>query len=90
MTNPGGSGSIPGGVRNFNFCPGFGCVSSVCVLSCVVSGGGPDFVMTTHSGRLALVNLSSVLIHRLLLPDSRAFGLYVPGGEISPRLGEGK
>ena len=30
---PGGSGSIPGGVRNFNFCPGIGYVSFVCVLS---------------------------------------------------------
>ena len=28
---PGGRGSIPGGVRNFNFCPGIGCVC-VCPL----------------------------------------------------------
>ena len=27
----GGPGSIPDGVRNFNFCPGIGCVSFVCV-----------------------------------------------------------
>ena len=28
---PGGPGSISGGVRNFNFCPEIGCVSFVCV-----------------------------------------------------------
>ena len=69
---PGGPGSIPGGVRNFNFCPGIGCVSFVCILSCVVFGGGPDIV-------LPLLYLSSVLVQRLLLPlqasDPRAFGL---------------
>ena len=76
---PDGPGSIPGGVRNFNSYPGIGCVSFVCVLSCVVFGGGPDIVLTTHSGRPALVYLSSVLVHRQLLPleasDPRAFGL---------------
>ena len=76
---PGGPGSIPGGVRNFNFCPEIGCVSFVSVLSCVVFGGGPDTVLTTHSGRPALVYLSSVLAQRLLLPlqasHPRAFGL---------------
>ena len=61
---PGGPGSIPDGVRNFNSYPGIGCVSFVCVLSYVVSGGGPDIVLTTHSGRPALVYLSSVLVHR--------------------------
>ena len=75
---PGGPGSIPSGVRNFNFRPGIGCVSFV-FMSCVVFGGGPDIVLTTHSGRLALVYLSSVLVQRLLLPlqasDPRAFGL---------------
>ena len=34
----------------------------------VVFGGGPDIVLTTYSGRLALVYLSSVLVQRLLLP----------------------
>ena len=72
---PGGPGSIPGGVRNFNFCPGIGCVSFVCV----VFDRGPAIVLTTHSGRPALVYLSSVLAQRLLLPlqasDPRAFGL---------------
>ena len=76
---PGGPGTIPGGVRNFNFCPGIGCVPFVCVLFRVVFGGGLDIVLTTHSGRPALVYLSSVLVQRLLLPlqasDPRAFGL---------------
>ena len=76
---PDGPCSIPGGISNFNFYPEIGCVSFVCVLSCVVFGGGPDTVLTTHSGRPALVYLSSVLVHRLLLPlqasDLRAFGL---------------
>ena len=54
---------------------------SVCdfgVLSYVVSGGDPDIVLTTHSGRPALVYLSSVLVHSVLLSlqasESRAFG----------------
>ena len=51
---PGSPGSIPGGVRNFNFCPGIGYVSFVCVLSYVVSSRGPDIVLSTHSGRPAL------------------------------------
>ena len=66
---PSGPGSIPGGVRNFNSYP----------LSCAVSGGGPDIVLTTHLGRPALVYLSSVPVHRQLLPlqtsEPRAFGL---------------
>ena len=62
---PGGLGSIPGRVRNFNFCPGIGCVYFVCVLSCLVFCGGPDVVLTTHSGMPALVYLSSVLVQRL-------------------------
>ena len=45
---------FPVGVRNFNFCPGIGRVMPF-VMSCVVSGGGPDTVLTTHSGRPALV-----------------------------------
>ena len=75
---PGGPCSIPGGVRNFNFCLGIGSVSFVCVLSCFVFGGGPDIVLTTLSGRPALVYLSSVLVQKLLLllqsSDTRAFG----------------
>ena len=63
-SNP--AAQVPG-VRNFNLCPE------------IVSGVGPDIVLTTHSGRPALVYLSSVLIQRLLLSlqafDSRAFGL---------------
>ena len=80
---PGGPGSILGGVRNFNFWPGIGCVSFVWILSCVVSGGDPDIELTTHSGKAALVCLSSVLVQRVLLPLQasypRAFGLLVPG-----------
>ena len=83
-------GSIPGGVRYFNSYPGIRCVSFVGVLSCAVSGGGPDSVLTTHLGRFALLYLSSVLVHRQLLPlqacDLRAFRLSVPAG-VSPRLG---
>ena len=52
---PGSPGSITGGVRNFNFCPGIGCLSFVCVLSCTVSGGGPDIVLTRHLERPTLV-----------------------------------
>ena len=37
-------------------------------LSCVVSGDGPDIMLTTHLGRPALVYLFIVLIHSLLLP----------------------
>ena len=72
-------GLILGGARNFNFYPGIGLVSFVCVLPCVVSGGGPDTVFTTHSERPALLYLSNVLVERLLLPlqasDPRAFVL---------------
>ena len=54
-------------------------VCVLCVLSCIVFGGGPDNVLTTHSGRPALVYLSSVLVQRLLLPlqasDPRAIDL---------------
>ena len=76
---PAGPGSIPGSVMNFNFCPEIGCVFFVSVLYSVVSGGGPEIVLTTHSGRPAFVYLSSVLVQSLLLPlqasNPRAFGL---------------
>ena len=35
----------------------------VCPL-CTVSGGGPDIVLTTHSGRPALMYLPNVPVHR--------------------------
>ena len=54
-SQPGGRATIPGGVRNFHFYPGTGSVSYVSVLSYVVSDGGPDIVLITHSGRPALV-----------------------------------
>ena len=51
----------------------------VSVMSSVVSGDGHDIVLSTHSWRPALVYLSSVLVHSLLLPlqasDPRAFEL---------------
>ena len=75
---PGDPDSILGGVRNINFFPGTGSMSFVCVLTCVVSGDGPDIVLTTHSAKPTLVYLSSVLVHSLLLPlqasDSWVFG----------------
>ena len=52
---PGGPGLILGGVRHFNFCPGIGCVSFV---FCLVSSPAEALtwhVLTTHSGKLALV-----------------------------------
>ena len=44
---PGGLGSIRGEIRNFNLNPGTGWASFVCVLYCVVSGGGPDVLLAT-------------------------------------------
>ena len=53
-----------------------GCI--LCVLSCVVSSGGPDSVLTILSGRPVLMYLSGVLVHSLLLLlqayDLREFG----------------
>ena len=90
-SNPATRFRFPAGSGLLIFVLGLG-VCPLCVLSCVVFGGGPDIVPTTHSGRPALVYLSSVLVQRLLLPlqasDPRAFGLKVTGGG-SPRLGRG-
>ena len=58
---PDGPGSIPGGVRNFNFYAGTRCVSFV------VSDGGLNIVLSTLAERSALVYLSSVLVNSLLL-----------------------
>ena len=71
---PGGPGSIHSGVKNFNLCPGIGCVSFVCILTCVVSGGDPDIMLTIHSESHAFVYLLSLLVQRLLLLP-RAFEL---------------
>ena len=72
-------GSIPGRLRKFDFSLGTRCVSFFSVLVCVVYGGGPDIVLTTHSVKSAIVFLFSVLVHSLLLPlqasGTRAFGL---------------
>ena len=48
-------------------------VCVLCVLPCVVFGGGPDILLTTDLGRPALV-----LVHSLITPqasDPRACGL---------------
>ena len=60
VSQAGGPYSIPGRVRDLNFCPGTGCVS------CRVFGGGPDIVLAIHSGISVLVHLTSVLVHSLL------------------------
>ena len=62
-SNPAARVWYPAG--DYNFCPGTGCVSFVCVLSCVVSGGGPDILLTTDFRETVLVCLSSVLVKSL-------------------------
>ena len=61
-------------------------VSFVCGLSCVVSDGGPNNVLSTRSEKPAFVYLSNIVVHGLLLSlkasDSRAFGLYIPGVKV--------
>ena len=60
------SGSIPGGVLGIlGLCP------LCCVLSYLVSGGVPDILLITDAERLALMLLSSVLVHSLLFPYRR-------------------
>ena len=39
-----GSGFIPARVGDLNLYPGTGCVSFICVVYCVVSGGGPAVI----------------------------------------------
>ena len=39
---PGCLGSTPSGIRDFNLPPGTECVFFVCILFCIVSGGGPN------------------------------------------------
>ena len=60
-------------------------MSFVCVL-CAVSAGGPDIVLTTHSGRPVLIHLSGVLVHSLL--SYRHLGCM--SRSVSPTLGECK
>ena len=65
----------------------------VCVLSYVVSGGGPDIALTTHSGRSANVFLSRVLIHSPLLRYKHLTHGQLgckPQGGVIPTLGQGK
>ena len=56
-------------------------------MSCVVSGSGSNIVLTTHSGRPALVYLHSVLIHNLCTPYR-----HLAQGNLSSKsyIGEGK
>ena len=79
LSNPAARVRFPAGSGILISVLGIGCVSFDCVTSCVIFGGGPDIVLTTHSERPALEYLSSVLVQRLLLPlqalDPRAFGL---------------
>ena len=63
---PRGLGSIPVGLGILISILGL-VVCSLSVLSCVVSGGGPDILLTTDSGRPASVVLSSVLVYNLWL-----------------------
>ena len=42
---------LPVGVRVSNFYPRAESVSFVFVLSCIISGGGPDIPLATDSGR---------------------------------------
>ena len=64
-SNPGARGGFPVESEILNSILGLVCF--LCVLSSVVSGGGPDIVLTTHSGRPVLVYLSSIRVHSLLL-----------------------
>ena len=55
----------------------------MCVLSCVVSGGGPDILLTADSERPALVLLASVLVHSPAPPKGicpRDIFVVSPGG----------
>ena len=81
-----GPSSISAEVRNFNFYRGIGRVSFVCVLCCVVSGGDPDILLTTDSGRPDLILLSSILSpyrNLTLAVGCKSRGYY-------PYFGEGK
>ena len=55
-----GPNSTPSGVR-FEFLS-WDWVCVHCVLPCVVFGGGPEIVLTTHSGRPAFMYMYSVLV----------------------------
>ena len=81
-SNPAARVRFPAGSESLISILGLG-VGFFCVLSCVVSGGGSDIVLTTHSGSPALLYLSRVLVHSQLLllqaSDSRTFELLVPG-----------
>ena len=75
----GGPGSIPGGSGILTSVLGLGVCPFSVFCTVFVSGRGPGIVLATHSGRPALVYLSSILVQRLLLPlqvsDPGEFGL---------------
>ena len=80
--------TCPWGEHSDDDDPRAGCV--LCVLSCLVSGCGSDIVLTTHSRRSALVYLSSVLVHSLLLHIEAPTGLGCKSkGVLSPTLRRG-
>ena len=88
---PEGPCSFLGMVWDFNLCPGTECVPIVCVLSCVVSGDDPDILLPTDSERLALLYLSTVLVHSMWLPlqasDPRSIVTYCKSrGGVCPTL----
>ena len=62
---PGSLRTIPGEMRSVSPYPGTGCMSFGCVLSYVVSGGGPDILLTIDSEKGALELMSSILVHGL-------------------------
>ena len=70
---PGGPGLIPSGMRDCNLY--LNCV--LCVLFCVASGGGPDILLTTDSGRSAFVLLSSALVHRFWLSPIDVWSMHI-------------
>ena len=65
-------------------------VSSGGCKSCVVSGGAPDIVLATHSGRPTFVYLSSVLVHSLLVSLQASDREVVSSGGCKSYIGEDK
>ena len=76
--------SITVRVGDFNSYSGTGCVSFVCVLSCVVSGGGPAIPLTPDFREARPCVSISWSVPKSVLPlqasDAQAFGFKSPGG----------
>ena len=83
-----GLGSIPGGVRNFNFCSGIGCMSFV-LCPVLSSAEAPDHTFRKACPCDICLVFWFIVCAPLLAYEPRAFGLYVPG-DIIPTLGEYK